>query len=89
MTYNQFQENERRRNAMLADAQRLKEHNERISQTPEWKDAHIRELEKKIVELEKELEPHRKREAQQRIDNYGNKTCSGKLGCGCRDCRDL
>jgi chromosome segregation ATPase len=89
MSYLDYQKNEARVQSLLAEAQRVSEQNTRLSQTPEFKDGRIRELEREVAALKEELAPHRRREAQQRIDDYGNMKCTDRIGCGCRTCRDL
>lgn len=86
MNYQQVEQEQIRLKNALEEIERKKKAMESL---PEFKDNKIKELEKRIVSLEKELEPHRRKAEQKRIDDYGNQKCTDKLGCGCRTCNDL
>jgi len=89
MTFNQYRENEQRSNRLLVEQRALEEQNARIASTHEFKDALIKELQKEIADLKRELAPIRKREEQQRFDEYASQKCTDKYGCSCPICRGL
>lgn len=86
MSYQQIEDEYNRTQRRLIELEQKKKE---IEKTPEFKDDKIRKLEKRIVLLEKELQPYREAANQKRIDDYGNMKCINQMGCYCRTCRDL
>lgn len=86
MSYAQIEEEYNRTKLRFAELEKQKRE---IEKTPEFKDAKIKELERRIVLLEEELKPHRKAAERKRIDDYGNLKCTGAYDCHCRSCCDL
>jgi hypothetical protein len=83
MSYEQIDDEYNRTKRRLIELEKKKIE---IEKTPEYKDAKIRELEKRILLLEKELQPYREADRQKRINDYGSMKCSGQIGCYCPVC---
>ena len=76
MSYQQIEDEYNRTQRRLIELEQKKKE---IEKTPEFKDDKIRELEKRIVLLEKELQPYRE----------AAKKCTHQIGCYCRNCSDF
>ncbi len=60
-----------------------------IEASPQYKDERIKDLEKEIASLKKELAYFKQAAERKHIFDYSNQKCTGDFGCSCRSCNDL
>ncbi len=89
MSYEEYKRLEQDEEDLKRELQTKEARRRMIEKSPDFLKERIRVLEAEVKSLKKELAPHREKERQKAIDDYGSMKCTNKIGCYCPICNGL